>query len=72
MQNANTAGEPALEAGRLAYAINDFAAAVGISRTKVYEEIAAGRLVARKCGSRTLITFASAQAWLNSLPSLAA
>jgi hypothetical protein len=45
---------------------------LGISRANAYREISAGRLSARKCGGPTLITFASAQASLNSLPSLAA
>jgi excisionase family DNA binding protein len=45
---------------------------LGISRSKAYEEIAAGRLKAVKCGSRTLIPYASGEAWLASLPELAA
>jgi excisionase family DNA binding protein len=45
---------------------------LGISRSKVYEEIAAGRLRAVKCGSKTLVPYASGQAWLDGLPALAA
>jgi excisionase family DNA binding protein len=45
---------------------------LGISRSKAYEEIAAGRLKAVKCGSKTLITYASGKAWLDALPDLAA
>jgi excisionase family DNA binding protein len=45
---------------------------LGISRSKAYEEIAAGRLKAVKCGSKTLITYASGRAWLAALPALAA
>jgi excisionase family DNA binding protein len=45
---------------------------LGISRSKIYEEIAAGRLKAVKCGSKTLVPYASGQAWLESLPDLAA
>jgi hypothetical protein len=59
-------------AGILAFPMSEVQGRLGISRSKAYQEIAAGRLVARKCGARTLITFASAQTWLNSLPSLAA
>jgi excisionase family DNA binding protein len=45
---------------------------LGISRSKIYEEIAAGRLKAVKCGSRTLVPYASGEAWLNNLPAMAA
>ena len=60
------------EGGILAFPMSQVQDRLGISRSKAYEEIAAGRLIARKCGSRTLITYASAQAWLTSLPALAA
>lgn len=45
---------------------------LGVSRSKIYEEIAAGRLKAVKCGSLTLIPYASGEAWLNGLPAKAA
>lgn len=45
---------------------------LGISRSKIYEEIAAGRLKAVKCGSKTLVPYASGQAWLQGLPKVAA
>lgn len=45
---------------------------LGISRSKAYEEIAAGRLKAKKCGSKTIIPYASGKAWLNGLPEMAA
>ena len=45
---------------------------LGISRSKAYEEIAAGRLKAVKCGSKTLVPYTSGQAWLDALPDLAA
>ena len=45
---------------------------LGISRSKAYEEIAAGRLKAVKCGSKTLVPYASGLAWLNNLPAIAA
>lgn len=45
---------------------------LGISRSKAYEEIAAGRLRAVKCGSKTLVPYESGLAWLNGLPALAA
>lgn len=45
---------------------------LGIGRSTAYKEIAAGRLKAVKCGSKTLVPYASGEAWLNGLPSLAA
>jgi excisionase family DNA binding protein len=53
---------------RLAYPINDFADAVGIGRSKIYEEIRDGRLQAKKLGSRTLITAEAASEYLSRLP----
>jgi excisionase family DNA binding protein len=43
----------------------------GIGRTKVYDLIAAGKLEAVKLGSRTLITAASIEVLLASLPRVA-
>jgi len=57
-------------AGRLAFGVDDFAEAVGIGRSKVYEEIRDGRLQAKKLGSRTLITAEAASDYLSSLPNL--
>ena len=53
-----------------AFTIPDFCRAYGIGRTRTYAEIAAGRLLARKVGRRTLILKRDADAWLNSLPML--
>jgi excisionase family DNA binding protein len=47
--------------------IEDFARAHGISRSKTYEEIAAGRLRPVKVGKRTLIPVTEAERWLASL-----
>ncbi|MGX1306979.1 hypothetical protein AB7M35_001699 [Amorphus suaedae] len=48
-----------------ALGVNDFCEWAGLGRTKVYEEIAAGRLPVFKVGRRTLITMNSAQGWLH-------
>lgn len=56
----------------LAYPLPAFLKLAGIGRTKAYEEIAAGRLKARKMGSRTVILAADARAWLETLPPLKA
>jgi hypothetical protein len=52
--------------------INQFARRNAISRRQVYEEIRAGRLIASKVGSRTIITRENAAAWRRSLPTLPA
>ena len=54
----------------LAYSISDFARAVGIGRTKLYEEISAGRLRALKAGKRTIITVENRRAYVASLPAV--
>jgi predicted DNA-binding transcriptional regulator AlpA len=54
----------------LAYPLPDFLKRYGVSRSTAYREINAGRLEARKRGSRTIITAEAAQAWLDSLPAL--
>ena len=56
--------------GILAFPMSEVRARLGISRSKAYEEIAAGRLRAVKCGTRTLIPYASGEAWLASLPAM--
>ena len=53
---------------RGAMSINDFRTWAGIGRTKIYEEIAAGRLRAVNAGGRTLIPFSAAECWLKALP----
>jgi len=64
----------ALSAGYppLAYSINDFADAIGVGRSKIYEEIRDGRLQAKKFGSRTIVLAQDAKAYLSQLPDLAA
>jgi excisionase family DNA binding protein len=61
-----------LTADRLAYPIDEFASALGVGRSKLYAEIKAGRLKAKKLGSRTLIKATDGQAYLDSLPDMAA
>lgn len=51
-----------------AMSLSRFCARYDIGRTKAYEEIKRKRLIARKCGKRTLITEDDAEAWLRSLP----
>lgn len=51
--------------------IPEFCAWARIGRTKTYEEIATGALVALKIGRRTLIKRDDACSWLDSQPVLA-
>jgi hypothetical protein len=51
-----------------ARSVTTFAKHVGLSRSRVYELIAEGVVVARKCGSRTLIFGADNQNFRQSLP----
>jgi excisionase family DNA binding protein len=50
--------------------IRAFCETYGVGRTKVYEEIKAGRLKARKAGRRTIIGDEAAEEWWRSLPEL--
>src|SRR5271168_1759140 len=55
---------------RLAYSIERLGKECDISRSMIYEEIAAGRLIARKIGRRTIVRRSDALLWLRSLPPL--
>jgi excisionase family DNA binding protein len=52
----------------LAHTIADATKVSGIGRTTLYELIGAGKLDARKCGNRTLITAESLRNYIASLP----
>jgi excisionase family DNA binding protein len=54
----------------MAYSVQRLAKVVGVGRSTLYAEIAAGRLVAQKVGRRTLVTWANVTAWLQGLPNL--
>lgn len=53
--------------GRLAWTVDEFRAEVPIGRTKLYAEIKAGAIEARKLGRHTLIITSPAE-YLKSLP----
>jgi hypothetical protein len=53
-----------------AYSIDEVVKMSPFSRSGLYKEIAAGRLIARKSGSRTVILESDYNAFLNSLPKL--
>lgn len=52
----------------VANTVADVLRRVGISRTKFYQEINAGRLKARKIGSKTVVLETDLQAYLDALP----
>ena len=53
-----------------AMSIRAFCETYDIGRTKVYAEINAGRLKARKAGTRTIIGDDDAEEWWRSLPAI--
>lgn len=60
-------GATLLESSPMALTIAAFVARYGVSRTRVFGEIKAGRLEARKAGRVTLIPVAAGDAWFNAL-----
>lgn len=50
------------------FTVNEFCKWANIGRTKLYSEMSAGRLAAKKMGSRTLIPRVEAQKWMEQLP----
>ena len=56
----------------LAYRIEDAAAAIGISRSTLFEYIKHGRIPSRKIGSSTVIRHCDLEAFLNAAPLSAA
>ena len=55
---------------RLAYSIPEFCECTGMKRSSVYEEIKAGRLIARKSRGRTLILPTDGRNYLVNLPTI--
>ena len=68
MSNAESPTANDLDAPPLAYPVNTFAKAIGVGRSKIYEEIRNGRLRAKKLGGRTLIIGKDASEYLSRLP----
>ena len=55
-----------------AFTVDGFCRKYGIGRTAFYEEVTAGRLKAKKRGTRTMIERAEARRWFANLPSFEA
>jgi hypothetical protein len=62
------ASSPTNSPAKLAYSIPEAVAASGIGRSSLYDDIGAGRLIARKRGGRTIILVADLAAYLTGLP----
>jgi hypothetical protein len=60
------------DSDRLAYTLNEFCRAAPCSRTTAYAEIRAGRLQAKKLGSRTIIPLDVARSFIAGLPNVKA
>jgi Helix-turn-helix domain len=58
----------AIRMNKLAYSIPDLRDVVGLSKTKAFEEIASGKLRARKIGRRTVVLAEDLVDYLESLP----
>jgi excisionase family DNA binding protein len=56
--------------GKRALTPREFCNRYGIGLTKFYEELNAGRIVARKLGKATRISADDAEAWFSSLPTM--
>ena len=52
----------------LAYTVSDAVKASGLTRSRLYEEMRAGRIEARKAGRRRLILASSLAAFIAALP----
>lgn len=57
-----------MDADVMAVSIEDAMRISGLGRQMIYDEINAGRLVARKAGRRTLILTSELSSYLKSLP----
>lgn len=52
---------------RTLYSVLEILEITGIGRTKLYQELNSGRLLAVKIGKRTCVTEASLEMWLSNL-----
>ncbi len=66
-QSPNTVRSPELTL-KFGLSIDESVQASGIGRTKIYQAIGSGELIAKKCGSRTIITPKHLAAYIDNLP----
>ncbi len=53
---------------KTAYTVNELSKEIGIGRSKIYSEIAEGKLKFRKIGKRTIFLARDVEAYLDNLP----
>ncbi len=53
---------------KFAFSIDEACTVAGIGRTFLYQEIDAGRLIARKARRRTIILRGELESWLSAIP----
>lgn len=58
---------PSLSVQRAGWSVNEWCYEASIGRTRFYHEIKIGRIKAKKCGSRTIVTTTPAE-WHDGLP----
>ena len=69
MSPDKTSDRPQIPIGeKLACSISETAELSGVCRTLIYREINAGRLIAHKAGTRTIILRTDREDWLKALP----
>jgi len=67
-QNGPATCNPGNSQEPLAVSILEGCRIIGVKRSSIYREIAAGRIRALKAGKRTLLPMESLRAWLAALP----
>jgi hypothetical protein len=68
-ETMNTSHQPPLT-GKAAFSIADVLHQTGLGRDRIYKLIGEQKLIARKCGRRTIILAADLEAFLQSLPAI--
>jgi excisionase family DNA binding protein len=68
-ETMNAIHQPPLT-GRAAFSIAEVLAQTGLGRDRIYKLIGEQKLIARKCGRRTIILAADLEAFLQSLPAI--
>jgi len=58
-----------MSTNQMSYTLDEAVKLTGLGKTRLYEELKAGRLKAVKIGRRTLVPHSNLQEWLKSLPS---
>lgn len=59
---------PVAPAARISFTVDDLIAATGLGRSKIYEQVRAGRLRAIKIGGRTMFMRVDVERWLAAAP----